>query len=121
MKATGKNTLEAHSASRPEAAELAATVLFLELAALAKAHAHIVHISTPRGFELVERYSREGNLATGEICMHYLTFDPDIHGKEFGARLKVNPPIRSGGREALWDQIKAGRVTCISSDHSTMS
>ena len=48
MRETGRNTLDIHSASRPEAAELAATALFLELAAGAGAHAHIVHISTPR-------------------------------------------------------------------------
>ena len=117
----GGATVKDHSACRPVAAELAATALFLELAATAGAHAHIVHISTPRGFELVERYAREGHKATGEICVHYLVFDPDVDGDRLGARIKVNPPIRPGGREGLWAQIAAGRVTCVSSDHSTMS
>jgi allantoinase len=121
MRATGKESLQVHSASRPEAAELAATALFLELAAVAAAQAHIVHISTPRGFELIESYRRGGHRATGEICVHYLLFDPDIDGERLGALIKVNPPIRPGGRELLWKQIRDDNVHCISSDHSTMS
>ena len=121
VRAAGTATLKDHSDCRPVAAELAATALFLELAAVAGAHAHIVHVSTPRGFDLVARYAQEGHKATGEICMHYLVFDPAIDGERLGARIKVNPPIRPGGREALWAQIAAGRVTCVSSDHSTMS
>jgi allantoinase len=121
MRATGKESLEVHSASRPEAAELAATALFLELAAVAGAQAHIVHISTPRGFELIENYRKGGHRATGEICVHYLLFDPDIDGERLGALIKVNPPIRPGGRELLWKQIRDDNVHCISSDHSTMS
>lgn len=117
----GSNLLQAHDACRPEAAELAATATFVELAALAGAHAHIVHVSTPRGFDLLQRYSRDGYQATGEICIHYLVFDPTVHGEEFGAKLKVNPPLRSGVREELWKRVARGEVTCISSDHSTMS
>ncbi|WP_158810969.1 dihydroorotase family protein [Beijerinckia sp. L45] len=121
MRATGESSLKVHSSCRPEAAELAATALFLELAAHTGAQAHIVHISTPRGFELLERYKQEGFATTGEICVHYLIFDPDIHGETLGALIKVNPPIRAGARDALWEQIRAGRVECVSSDHSTMS
>jgi allantoinase len=121
MRATGRNSLDVHSASRPEAAELAATALFLELAAGAGAHAHIVHISTPRGFELLENYRKSGHAATGEICVHYLVFDPERDGERLGARIKVNPPIRPAGTEALWEKIRNDEVQCISSDHSTMS
>ncbi len=121
MRDTGRNTLDVHSASRPEAAELAATALFLELAAGAGAHAHIVHISTPRGFELLESYRKRGYSPTGEICVHYLIFDPERDGERLGARIKVNPPIRPAGTEALWEKIRNDEVQCISSDHSTMS
>jgi allantoinase len=121
MRETGRNTLDVHSASRPEAAELAATALFLELAASSGAHAHIVHISTPRGFELLDSYRRRGHTATGEICVHYLVFDPERDGEKLGARIKVNPPIRPAGTEALWEKIRNDEVQCISSDHSTMS
>ncbi|WP_213775167.1 dihydroorotase family protein [Bradyrhizobium sp. dw_78] len=121
MRETGKEGLAVHSACRPEAAELAATALFLELAAVTGAQAHIVHISTPRGFELLDGYRKGGHKTTGEICVHYLLFDPESDGEKLGALIKVNPPIRPGVREALWDQIRNDRVQCISSDHSTMS
>jgi allantoinase len=121
MRASGKEGLKVHSASRPEAAELAATALFLELAAGAGAQAHIVHISTPRGFDLLESYRKAGYQATGEICVHYLLFDPDLDGERLGALIKVNPPIRPGVQAALWEKIRTDNVHCISSDHSTMS
>jgi len=118
-KAQGLETIADHSDSRPEAAELAATAQFLELGAAASAHAHLVHLSSPRGFQLVRRYAEEGFRATGELCVHYLFFDPDEDGPRLGARLKVNPPIRPGRREGLWSEIESGRVAFVSSDHSS--
>ena len=116
-----RNPLLSHDRCRPEAAELAATAGFITLAEAAGAHAHIVHISTPRGFDLLRRQPAGERRATGEICIHYLIFDPLLSGEEFGAKLKVNPPLRPGARERLWERAAAGEVTCVSSDHSTMS
>lgn len=118
-KAAGRNGIEAHSESRPPAAELAATAQFLELGAAADAHAHIVHLTTARGFQLVDTYLNEGYRATGELCVHYLWFDPLKDGAELGAKMKVNPPIRPGQIDALWEEILAGRVAFVSSDHSS--
>jgi allantoinase len=118
-KAEGKNGLVAHSESRPASAEMSATAQFLELGAAAHAHAHIVHLTTARGFQLVDNYAFDGYRATGELCVHYLWFDPEIDGEELGAKMKVNPPIRPGEIDALWEEILAGRVGFISSDHSS--
>jgi allantoinase len=118
-KAAGRDGIEAHSESRPEAAEMAATAQFLELGAAAGAHAHIVHLTTTRGFDIVENYLSDGYRATGELCVHYLWFDPEIDGAELGAKMKVNPPIRPGQIEALWDDVTSGRVAFVSSDHSS--
>ena len=118
-RAGGHEGIAAHAASRPLAAELASTAQFLELGAAAGAHAHIVHFSAARGFRLVEHYRRDGFRATGETCVHYLWFDPDIDGDNLGARMKVNPPIRPGQIDALWAEIAADRVAFVSSDHSS--
>ena len=118
-RAEGRNGIAAHSPSRPPAAEMASTAHFLELAASAGAHAHIVHISSPRGFRLVDHYARDGFRATGELCVHYLWFDPDRDGEELGARMKVNPPIRPGQIDALWQELVEGRIAFVSSDHSS--
>jgi len=117
-RAAGENGIEAHSSSRPLAAEQASTAHFLELGALTGAHAHIVHLTSSRGFHLVQNYRRDGFRATGELCVHYLWFDPSIDSA-LGARMKVNPPIRPGQIEALWDNVVAGRVAFVSSDHSS--
>ncbi len=118
-KAAGRNGIEAHSESRPPAAELAATAQFLELGAAAGAHAHIVHLTTTRGFDLVENYLADGFRATGELCVHYLWFDPEVDGPKLGAKMKVNPPIRPGQIGLLWDDVASGRVAFVSSDHSS--
>jgi allantoinase len=118
-KAEGRDGIEAHSSSRPPAAELAATAQFLELGAEAGAHAHIVHLTTTRGFHLVENYLADGYRATGELCVHYLWFDPEVDGAELGARMKVNPPIRPGQIGGLWEDVASGRVAFVSSDHSS--
>lgn len=114
----GRDGIEAHSQSRPPAAELAATAHFLELGAAAGAHAHIVHLTSERGFRLVEHYLEDGYRATGELCVHYLWFDPDVDSA-LGARMKVNPPIRPGEIEPLWQEVLSGRVAFVSSDHSS--
>ncbi|WP_320203169.1 dihydroorotase [Agrobacterium rosae] len=118
-KAEGRDGIAAHSPSRPPAAELSATAQFLELGAAAGAHAHIVHLSTARGFGLVDHYLLDGFRATGELCVHYLWFDPERDGAELGARMKVNPPIRPGQIEALWNEVIEGRVAFVSSDHAS--
>lgn len=118
-KAAGRDGIEAHSESRPLAAELSATAQFLELGAAANAHAHIVHLTTARGFQLVDNYLCDGFRSTGELCVHYLCFDPDYDGTELGAKMKVNPPIRPGQIDALWEEVLSGRVAFISSDHSS--
>jgi allantoinase len=118
LRAAGANGIAAHSPSRPLAAELSTTAHFLELGAAAGAHAHIVHLSASRGFQLVEQYRRDGFRASAEMCVHYLCFDPAIDSA-LGAKMKVNPPIRPGQIDALWRDVFDGRVAFVSSDHSS--
>jgi allantoinase len=118
-KAAGLDGIEAHSRSRPLEAELAATAHFLELGAASGAHVHPVHLTDARGFRLIDTYRARGYRATGELCVHYLWFDPDVDGQALGARMKVNPPIRPGEIEALWHEVGSGRVAFVSSDHSS--
>ncbi len=108
-----------HDLSRPAVAEDVATANFLELGAATGAHVHIVHISTPRGFDLVSRYRSEGFRATAETCVHYLHFDAATDMPRLGALLKVNPPIRPGMREALWQKLRDGAIEFVSSDHGS--
>ncbi|SEP79454.1 allantoinase [Devosia sp. YR412] len=116
--AEGRNKPEDHSDSRPPVAELTATASFLELAASTEAHAHIVHISLADGFDLVADYQARGVNATAEMCVHYLLFDAAPDMARLGGLLKVNPPIRSGEVDRLWEILESGGATFVSSDHS---
>ena len=118
LKAAGETSIAAHSPSRPQAAELSATAQFLELAAATGAHAHIVHLSVPRGLDLVAQYSERGYRATAEMCIHYLLLDEKQDGPRLGALMKVNPPIRGGVRDGLWNALYGGQIEFVSSDHS---
>lgn len=118
FKAAGKTRPEHHSPSRPEVAELSATATFLALGAGVATPLHIVHISTPDGFDMTRRFRESGQRATAEMCVHYLHFDADADMPRLGGKLKVNPPIRSGRREALWQVLERGECTFVSSDHS---
>lgn len=119
FQAQGKTSPEYHQPSRPEVAELLATAQFLELGKATGAHVHIVHISTPDGFEMVADYAARGVHATGELCVHYLHFDNARDIARLGARMKVSPPIRDGMIDALWGSCDKGQVAFISSDHSS--
>ncbi|QHC35297.1 dihydroorotase family protein [Komagataeibacter xylinus] len=119
MKAEGRDGIACHSPSRPVAAEMASSAHFLELGFNAGAHAHLVHISHARGFDMVAHYKADGGRATGETCVHYLWFDPDEDGPALGARMKVNPPIRPGERERLWEKLLEDRIDFVSSDHAS--
>ena len=118
LRAEGKTSAAYHSASRPPVAELTATANFLEVGAGTGSHLHIVHISLPEGFNLVTAYRERGVTATGEMCVHYLHFDGDADMPRLGGRLKVNPPIRGGVRDALWQTLETGQCAFVSSDHS---
>ena len=118
-RAAGRDGIEAHSEARPLAAELAATAQFIALAQASGSHAHPVHLSSKSGFDLVHAFAGFGTRATGETCVHYLWFDAARDGVRLGARMKVNPPIRSGEIDGLWQAIADGRVAFTSSDHSS--
>ncbi|MBB4122588.1 dihydroorotase [Martelella radicis] len=118
-RAAGQNGITAHSRSRPAAAELAATAQFLALAQASGAHAHPVHLTSGEGFAIVDAFAEMGVRATGETCVHYLWFDAGRDGLRLGPRMKVNPPIRPGEVDNLWDAIIEGKVAFTSSDHSS--
>ena len=118
-RAAGIEGIEAHSTSRPEAAELSATAAFHALGLATGAHTHAVHLTTGTGFALTRALAGVAPRVTGELCVHYLWFDAAADGPALGPRMKVNPPIRPGAIPGLWQAIEAGEVAFVSSDHSS--
>lgn len=115
----GVDGIVAHSASRPLAAELAATAQFFAIAQAAGGHAHPVHQTAKESFDITRMFARTGMRATGETCVHYLWFDAARDGEKYGAMMKVNPPVRPDAVDGLWQSLEEGDVAFVSSDHSS--
>lgn len=106
------------AATRPVLAELEAINRALFLAGETGCAVHIVHVSTPRGVDLVERARAAGVDASCETCPHYLLLTED-DAEGLGAVAKCAPPLRSAEeRDGLWTRIERGVLGIVASDHS---
>ena len=118
MTAQGDTGWDAHARANTPLIEDLATAIVYEIGARTGARAHVVHVSTSRGFEICEMYRRAGHRATIETCVQYLMLDHEDHARRLGAKVKHYPPIRPKAEtELLWKQLAAGRCTFVSSDH----
>ena len=104
--------------SRPVAAELEAIGRVLEIAKQTGASLHIVHVSTGRGVALAAQSRANGVDVSIETCPHYLWFtEEDV--ERLGTIAKCAPPLRAAEHQrALWDELAAGHVNIVASDHS---
>jgi len=122
VKAAGITDWRAHGLSRPPLTELLATLQIYETGAQTGCPAHVVHCSLSRGYDIAARYRAEGCAASIECCIHYLVLDEENDVKRLGGKAKINPPIRPRAEvEKLWQQVAAGNVTLVSTDHVSWS
>ena len=105
-------------ASRPLAAELDAIQRALLFAAETGVRLHIVHVSAGRGVAMAAEARAQGVDVSIETCPHYLLLTDDDMA-QLGAVAKCAPPLRTGhDRDGLWNQLIAGAVDIVASDHS---
>jgi allantoinase len=116
--AEGRTRIRDYLASRPVVAELEAIERAILFAGETGCALHIVHISSGRGIQLVTAARQRGINVSCETCPHYLVLTgEDVEA--LGAVAKCAPPIRSQAeQEALWQQVLAGNVPMVTSDHS---
>ncbi len=122
LRGEGRRDVRAFLESRPVIAELEAIGRALLYAEETGCSVHIVHVSNRRGVELVRRAaSQHGVDASCETCPHYLFFtDRDM--ESIGPRAKCAPPLRDDAtRRALLQELIAGRIDTVGSDHSPSS
>jgi allantoinase len=104
--------------SRPVVAETQAIATAIAIAEDTGCALHIVHVSSPRGVQMIARAASAGFNVTCETCPHYLTLTED-NLDELGATAKCAPPLRSRAeRDHLWIELEAGNFTFVASDHS---
>lgn len=107
-----------HVITRPPVSESLGVLTAMEIAADRGASLHLCHMSIPRAIKLAEWWRNDGADITLETCPQYLMFTKDDMNTQ-GARLKVNPPLRSREHvNGLWDGVRNGLVPVISSDHA---
>ncbi len=107
--AEGRTGIRDYLASRPVVAELEAIERAILFASETGCALHIVHVSSGRGIQLVTAARQRGINVSCETCPHYLVL----------AVAKCAPPLRSQEeQEALWQQVHAGNVPMVTSDHS---
>ncbi len=118
QKAKGKKDAKAWLASRPVEVELAAIRQAIEFAGETGCALHVVHVSSPEGVALITEARGMRVDVTAETCSHYLLLnDKDV--AKLGAPAKCAPPIRDEKRRmALWQELRAGNIHTVGSDHS---
>ncbi len=102
----------------PRAAEEIMLAREIILAETLGKRAHICHVSTKGGVQLLREAKKRGVAITAETCPHYFTLTDDVI-MSFDANTKVNPPIREAEDvEAIKEGLKDGTLDCIVTDHA---
>jgi allantoinase len=105
-------------ASRPDASEVEAIRLLIQLAEEFDTPIHIVHLSSAQALPLLAEARQRGVPITVETCPHYLWFAAE-EIPDGATEYKCAPPIRSAqNREALWQALATGLIDFIATDHS---
>ncbi len=105
---------EVYSTARPKMAEATAVEKVLSLVQ----RAHICHLSTFQGLDLLKDARKAGKKVSCEVCPHHLLFNRNDYRKQ-GSFLKMNPPLRDpSDNEALWAGLRDGSIDIIASDHA---
>lgn len=114
----GYNSTLAGLKGIPRAAEEIMIAREIILAETLGKRAHICHVSTKGGVQLLREAKARGVQITAETCPHYFTLTDDVV-TSFDANTKVNPPIREAEDvAAIKSGLKDGTLDCIVTDHA---
>lgn len=118
LRSTGTDEPRAHAWSRPLVSETTSVLKLLELARAYSIKLHIVHLTTPFGYDALDWFRQMGVDVTAETCIQYLVMDESDLTRLKGFA-KCNPPLRTKEvQEQLWEKVLAGDIDFITSDHA---
>jgi D-hydantoinase len=107
--------------THPDEAEWIAIEKALGYARTAECPLYVVHVSTPRGVDLIDEARRLGHPVWAETCAQYLELTDEAL-ERWGPLAKISPPLRDHPEnEGLWRHVAAGRIDAVGSDHSPHS
>lgn len=114
----GYNSTLAGLKGIPRAAEEIMIAREIILAETLHKRAHVCHVSTKGGVQLLREAKARGVQITAETCPHYFTLTDDVV-TSFDANTKVNPPIREAEDvAAIKEGLRDGTLDCIVTDHA---
>lgn len=116
----GETGAKGHYLSRPPHTEVSAVERAIGMAAEIGTQIYFVHISTAGAVEAIAQARARGQSVTGETCTHYLMLDSEVYDlqEEKARGYVIAPPLREEPhRAALWQGLRDGALSVVSSDH----
>jgi len=81
---------------------------------------YFFHLSTKGSVELIREAKKRGVDVIAETCCHYLTLTKEKNKGKDGILYLMSPPLRrEEDRLALWEAVKDGTLSIVSSDNCT--
>jgi dihydropyrimidinase len=114
----GKTSPRYHALSRPTEVEVEAVEKVLAMAAETQCKVYLVHISTAKSMDVINRY-RTKNVFV-ETCPHYLLLNEEVYNNDDFeiAKYVISPPLRSKtDNEILWHQLSENLIDTVATDH----
>ncbi|RXT05767.1 dihydroorotase family protein [Ammoniphilus sp. CFH 90114] len=119
LKNEGRTDGPAWAEARKALAEKVAIELIISYVEETGARAHIVHMSTKEGAELIRRAKERGVKITAETCPHYLMLNAQDSMTEHGTFAKIAPPLRGKeDNEVHWKALADGTIDFVGTDHA---
>jgi allantoinase len=110
----------AYAQAKDERVESEAVRTSIAASKRTKCRVLIAHISSELALNMVRDAKKEGIPVHAETCPHYLYFSQkDFANQSISNFLKTDPIVKKeSDREALWEGVKDGTISFISSDHA---
>jgi len=104
--------------TRPPECEGAAIEQVAYYAAVTKAKAHIVHVSSALGLAAVRRAKARGVMLTAETCPQYLLLTKGVYKRKDAHLFSASPALRAeADQEVLWAALRDGMLDLVATDH----
>ncbi|MCP3680649.1 MAG: amidohydrolase family protein [Gammaproteobacteria bacterium] len=114
----GQSGHHLHSQIRTPEVAAAAIKQVAELCRLYGARAYVLHVSSIQELEVLAAAKREGLTIYAETSPHHLFLNDQAYA-ELGAKVQMNPPLRSPEHQpALFEAIANNIIDTVGSDHA---
>ena len=117
-----KKDWEYFNKAKPNVCEAEAVNRIIKFAELTDAPIYFYHLSTKEAVEAVRQAKKRDMKVYAETCGHYLAFNEDKNKGKDGINYLMSPPLRSEeDRQAMWEGIKDGTLSLVTSDNEVFT